>query len=403
MLSWEQSPSLASMRCERAWVEISLPALAENVRYLKKLLSPKTDLMAVIKADAYGHGAVQVAQIVLNAGADWLGVATIPEGIELRESGITAPVLVLGATNTPEQVRTLVRWQLQPTLCTPQQALIFSETLQSLSFANGKEITLPVHIKLDTGMSRLGSPWQEATEFVQCVSACPNLKIASIYSHFATADSPDTTIMSQQYARFEKSISALRYAGLPIPKLHLSNSAAALTNSHLHYDMVRIGLAIYGLYPAPHLKPVVELKPVMQIKARITQIKTLQPGTGVSYGHQFITSQPMRLAVVGIGYADGIPRNLSNKMKVLLRGEWVSQIGAITMDQLMLDVTAIPDLQVGEVVTLLGTEGKHQITAEDWATMLGTISWEILCSFKHRLPRVPVGQPFEIQQQPAQP
>ncbi|MCT7949893.1 alanine racemase [Ancylothrix sp. C2] len=403
MLSWEQSPSLASMRCERAWVEINLPALAENVRYLKRLLSPKTDLMAVIKADAYGHGAVQVAQTVLNSGADWLGVATIPEGIELRESGITAPILILGATNTTEQVRTLVRWQLQPTLCTPQQALIFSEALQSLSFAKGKEQTLPVHIKLDTGMSRLGSPWQEATEFVKCVSACPNLKIASIYSHFATADSPDPTIMWQQHSRFQKAIFALQNAGLSVPKLHLSNSAAALTDSHLHYDMVRMGLAIYGLYPAEHLKSVVELKPVMQVKARVTQIKTLEAGTGVSYGHHFVASRSMRVAVIGIGYADGIPRNLSNKMKVLVRGEWVQQIGAITMDQLMLDVTAIPDLQVGEVVTLLGSQGKHHISAEDWATMLGTISWEILCGFKHRLPRVPVSQPFELQQQPVQP
>ncbi|MBD1938602.1 alanine racemase [Microcoleus sp. FACHB-68] len=393
MLSWDKTPSLASMRCDRAWVEIDLPALAHNVQQLCRFLSPQTNLMAVVKADAYGHGAVVVAQTVLAAGARWLGVATIPEGIELRENGIQAPVLVLGATNTPEQIRALVRWRLQPTVCTPKQALVFSETLSA------SERSLPVHLKLDTGMSRLGAPWQQAVEFVQLVSRCPNLKIASIYSHFATADSVDPTVMQQQHSRFQEALAELQNAGIQLPKLHLANSAATLTDPALHYDMVRVGLAIYGLYPAEHLRQVVELKPVLQVKARVTQVKTIEAGTGVSYGYQFVAGEPMRVAVVGIGYADGVPRNLSNKINVLVRGQLVRQIGAITMDQLMLDVSAIPDLQAGEVVTLLGSEGDHQISVDDWAAMLGTISWEILCSFKHRLPRVPVGQPFEVPEQ----
>jgi alanine racemase len=366
---------------QRAWVEIDLTALAHNVRQVKKLLSPQTALMAVVKADAYGHCARTVSKIVLDAGASWLGVATVPEGIELREAGIEAPILILGAVNTPEQILELAEWKLQPTICTPQQALFFSQTLGEL----GER--LPVHLKLDTGMSRLGTPWHQAAEFVGLVQRLPNLQIASIYSHLATADDRDPTVMIQQHERFNGAMASIQ----PKPRLHLANSAATLTDPALHYDMVRVGLALYGLYPAAHLKQVTELKPVLQVKARVTQVKTIPAGTGVSYGHKFIASREMSLAVVGIGYADGVPRNLSNKMKVLIRGVLVPQVGAITMDQLMLDVSAIPDLQPGEVVTLLGRDGDMEILADDWAADLGTISWEILCGFKHRLPRVAVG------------
>jgi alanine racemase len=390
MLSWEQTPSIASMRCERAWVEIDLSALTENVRRLKQLLSPHTALMAVVKADAYGHGAVTVAQTALMAGASWLGVATIPEGIELREAGIMAPILVLGATYTSEQIRAMTRWHLQPTLCSPKQALVFSETLKSRH-----QRSVPVHLKIDTGMSRLGVPWKEAAEFVQLVSGLGNLEISSIYSHFATADSLDQTVMQQQHQKFQQALSQIQQAGISLPRLHLANSAATLTDPSLHYDLVRLGLVIYGLYPAPHLKSVVELKPVCSVKARVTQVKTIEAGTGISYGYQFVADQEMRLAVVGIGYADGVPRNLSNKMQVIVRGQLVRQVGAITMDQIMIDVTNIPNLEAGEVVTLLGREGDCEMTPDDWASLLGTISWEILCGFKHRLPRVPVGQSWE--------
>ncbi|HEY9728262.1 MAG TPA: alanine racemase [Chroococcales cyanobacterium] len=372
--------------CQRAWVEIDRAALSHNVRQLKKLLTPATQLMAVVKADAYGHGAIVVARTALDAGAGGLCVATLQEGIQLREAGIEAAILLLGATNTPEQVRAIAHWQLQPTLCTPQQALVFSETLSELNQ------TLPVHLKLDTGMSRLGMPWQEARQFVQLVQQLPYLKIESVYSHLATADSPDPTVMRLQHQRFENAIAQLHEAGIQPPRLHLANSAATLTDPALHYDWVRVGLSLYGLYPAEHLRSTVNLKPVMQVKARVTQVKTIPPGTGVSYGYQFIADREMRLAVIGIGYADGVPRNLSNKMTVLIRGQKMRQIGAITMDQLMLDVSSIPDLQTGEVVTLIGQDGDFQISADDWAESLGTISWEILCGFKHRLPRVTVGE-----------
>ena len=397
MLSEEQTPAETATKecrqtvldgggglCQRAWVEIDLAALDRNVKQIKSILSPQTQLMAVVKADAYGHGAVAVSQAALQAGASWLGVATIPEGIELREAGIEAPILLLGATHTAPQVKAIARWQLQPTICTPKQALIFSEFLAEINQF------LPVHAKLDTGMSRLGTPWESATEFVQLVNRLPNLKLASIYSHLATADSPDRAAMKEQHDRFERAIAQIELAGINPPRLHLANSAAALADPDLHYDLVRVGLATYGLYPAPHLRSIVRLKPAMQVKARVTQVKTIEAGTGVSYGYQFIAQRQTQIAAVGIGYADGIPRNLSNKMKVLVRGQFVPQVGAVTMDQLMLDVSAIPDLEVGEVVTLLGNDGENQITADDWAATLGTISWEILCGFKHRLPRVAV-------------
>lgn len=394
MLSRKQTPIFAdNQECDayawfsqRAWVEIDLGALSNNVKELVKFLSPCTQLMAVVKADAYGHGAVAVAKTVLEAGASWLGVATVPEGIQLREDGIQAPILILGATNTPEQIQAIADWQLQPTLYSPKQALEFSNVLENINY----NLPLPVHIKLDTGMSRLGTNWQEAAEFVQLVQRLPHLHIASIYSHLATADSPDARVMTEQHRRFEKVIAHIKAKGIKIPILHLANSAATLTDRGLHYDMVRVGLAIYGLYPAIHLQNQIKLKPVLQVKARVTQVKTITAGTGVSYGHHFIAAEEMRLAVVGIGYADGVPRSLSNKMQVLIRGQRVPQIGAITMDQMMLDVSSIPDLQEGEVVTLLGEQGKEQISADNWANCLNTISWEILCGFKHRLPRVTV-------------
>ncbi len=393
MLSNEQRKSVTSFTADtyiwssqRAWVEIDTGALAHNVKQLRQLLSVNTELMAVVKADAYGHGAVTVAKTALQSGASWLGVATIPEGIELREAGIKAPILILGAAQTPEQIQAIAYWKLQPTLCSPKQALVFSDVLEAIDFNS----RLPVHIKLDTGMSRLGTNWLSSGEFVQLVQRLPHLEIASIYSHLATADSPDPTIMNLQHQRFEEAIAQIKALGIEPPCLHFANSAATLSNENFHYDMVRAGLAVYGLYPAEHLRDSIDLKPVLQVKARVTQVKTIAAGTGVSYGHKYTAPYEIRLAVVGIGYADGIPRNLSNKMQVLIRGQRIQQIGAITMDQLMLDVSSIPDIQEGEVVTILGHEQGEQITADDWANQLNTISWEILCAFKHRLPRVAV-------------
>jgi alanine racemase len=367
---------------EGAWVEIDEMALVENVCQIRHLLSPGTELMAIVKANAYGHGTVPVARRVLEAGATWLGIATIREGIELRQAGIKAPILLLGATNTPQQIEAITTWQLQPTLCTPTEAVIASKALQSLGQS------LPVHLNLDTGMSRRGAPWQEAVAFVQEVQELPNLKIASIYSHLAAADSPDLRLLQQQKQRFDWVIHQLQALGLPCPCFHLANSAATLQDPNLHYDLVRVGLGIYGVYSAPHLRSLALLKPVLQVKARVTQVKNISPGTGVSYGHLFTAQRPTRLATIGIGYADGVPRDLSNQMAVIVQGRKLPQVGAITMDQFMVDATDLPDLKVGEVATLIGQEGKLQISAQDWTEMLGTVPWEVLCGIGHRLPRI---------------
>jgi alanine racemase len=374
-IEWEQ---------QRAWVEIDLGALAHNVRQIRKLLAPETKIMAVVKADAYGHGAIDIAQTLVAEGVEWLAVATVTEGIELRTAGMIVPILILGAVNSDVQVQAIVQWELQPTICTINQAILISKTVAQLQ----PRSPIPIHIKLDTGMSRLGANWQEAVTFFSEVSELPYLTIGSLYSHLATADEPDPTVMEMQIDRFQQAVAAISAAGYKLPMLHLANSAGILVSDQLHYQLVRPGLILYGLCPATHLQSKINLQPVLSVKARISQIKDITAGTGVSYGYRFIADQDLRLAVVDIGYADGVPRRLSNRMQVAIRGQSVPQIGSITMDRIMLDISQIPDLQVGEVVTILGKDGHVKITADDWANELGTISWEILCGFRGRLPRV---------------
>lgn len=366
----------------RAWVEVDLDALAFNARQIRQLLRPNTELLAVVKADAYGHGAVPVAQTLLSVGASSLGVATIPEAIQLRQSGIRAPIMLLGAFYAAEEARAIARWRIEPTLSSPKQALILAEVLAD------QQQPLPVHLNLDTGMARLGAPWQEVVEFAQLVRSLPGLEVVSLYSHLATADHPDPTGMKAQQQCFETAVQRLSQRGICPAKLHLANSAATLADTSFHYDLVRVGLALYGLYPAPHLRDRIQLRAALQIKARISHVKQLSAGMGVSYGHRYVTSCPTPIAVVGIGYADGVPRGLSNRMQVIARGQLLPQIGAITMDQLMIDISCLPDLEPGETVTVLGQVGETAISADDWAASLETIPWEILCGFKHRLPRV---------------
>ncbi|WP_373539886.1 alanine racemase [Chamaesiphon sp.] len=372
---WEQ---------QRAWVEIDLSALTHNVRQIHSLLAPTTAIMAVVKADAYGHGAIEIARTVIAAGVKWLAVATVNEGIELRSAGIVAPILILGAINTDAQVQAIVNWDLHPTICSIAQATVISKAAASLD----PHPDLHVHLKLDTGMSRLGTDWQQAVDFYREVIALPYLQIASLYSHLATADELDPTVMEMQIDRFDRSIAAIGAAGYVLPLLHLANSAGLLVSDRLHYQLVRPGLILYGLCPAPHLHSAIDLQPVLSVRARITQVKDICAGTGVSYGYRFIAERDMQIAIVEIGYADGIPRRLSDRMQAIVRGQLVSQIGAITMDRIVLDVSQIPELQVGEIVTILGADGNVSISADEWATTLGTIAWEILCGFKHRLPRV---------------
>jgi alanine racemase len=377
-IEWEQ---------QRAWVEIDRSALKYNVRQIGSLLSANTSMMAVVKADAYGHGAIDIAKTVVAQGVEWLAVATVTEGIELRQAGIVAPILILGAVNSDVQVWEIVKWALQPTLCNIEQATLISKAISTLESRS----PLIVHLKLDTGMSRLGTNWQQAVAFFGEVKTLPHLQIGSLYSHLATADELDLTVMEMQLDRFRQALAAIELAGHRLPMLHLANSAGILVSDRLHYQLVRPGLLLYGLCPAPHLRSKIDLRPVLSVKARVTQVNDISAGTGVSYGYRFIADRDLRLAVVGIGYADGIPRRLSDRLQVAIRGRLVPQIGSITMDQIMLDVSQIPDLQVGEIVTILGEDGNVQMTADDWAKELGTISWEILCGFKHRLPRISKG------------
>ncbi|MFZ4557608.1 MAG: alanine racemase, partial [Pseudanabaena sp.] len=241
----------------RAWVEIDLSAIKHNVHQLKSLLTSPTELMAIVKADAYGHGAIDVSQVAIASGSAWLGVATIPEGIQLRRAGITAPIVVLGATNGVDEIKAIAEYRIQPTICNSKQALIYHEVLSSM----GEQI--PVHLKIDTGMSRLGVNWQEAIAFIKLVQHLPNLEIMSVYSHFATADDCDREFMQLQSQRFKQVIADLKSEGIYPPRIHICNTAAMLCDRHIHYDIVRTGLGIYGLYPAPHLKNLVDLRPAL--------------------------------------------------------------------------------------------------------------------------------------------
>jgi alanine racemase len=366
-------------------MEIDLTRVNYNVRQLRSLLEPSTDLMAVVKADAYGHGANHVARMALAAGASSLAVAIVQEGINLRRNNITAPILLLGAANGSRQIQLIEKYSLQPSIVSVEQAEQFQRHLIK---------PISVHIKIDTGMSRLGIPWEQAEDHCKKILQLDKIKIVGIYSHLATDGEPEgqsLRTMELQQQRFFTVTTKLQPLFVNCdeqPLLHLANSAGLMVDKRLHYNMVRPGLALYGLCPSPYLANKLNLLPVMSVKARITQIKVIPTGTGVSYNHSFVAKRDTTVAVVGIGYADGVPRRLSNKLEVLLHGQRVRQIGNITMDQLMLDVTDLPTAKLNDVVTLLGTSGEQAITADDWADLLDTISWEVLTLFKNRLDKV---------------
>jgi alanine racemase len=371
-------------------VEVNEDALEANARSLCRSLAPGSALMAVVKADGYGHGAVPVARAAAAGGARCFGVATLQEGVELRQAGLSQPVLVLGNLTHPDELRACLHWQLMPTLSGMREALL----CQNLAAGSGR--AMAVHLKLDTGMARLGAPWQEGQRLVEAIAALEAVELAGLYSHLADADAPGAgldPLTQRQQQHFDAVLSGLHQAGLPSGCRHLANSAATLRSPSLHYDLVRVGLALYGHRPAAHLGGELALQPAMQVRARVSLIRTVSAGVGVSYGHRFTTARPSRLAVVGIGYADGVPRLLSNRLQVLFQGRPVPQVGAITMDQLVLDATDVPELDQGAVVTLLGEDGGARIDPLAWSEPCGTIPWEILCGFKHRLPRLPLQEP----------
>ncbi len=362
-------------RDHRAWIQVDLEALRHNIQVLQRWLGP-VNLLAVVKADAYGHGAITVSETALGCGVPWLGVATIEEGVQLRQAGITAPILLMGATNSPDEVKAVAHWHLVPTLCTPRQALTYNETLDQ---------PLGVHLKIDTGMTRLGTPWQSGLNFLRFARHLPRIRVEGLYSHLATTDWSEG--ITQQQGYFEHVVTQARTAGILPGIVHLANSAGCLLSPKLHYDLVRVGIALYGHAPAAHVDHL-PLQPVLALKARITQVQQVPAGIGVSYGHLFTTQRPSTLATVALGYADGLPRPLSGKITVLIHGQEARQVGAITMDQCVIDVTDLQGVHPGDIVTFLGKQGDKTLEVETWCAHLGTISWEILCGFKHRLPRL---------------
>lgn len=366
----------------RAWVEIDAAAIAANARRLRQLIGASTRLMAVVKADGYGHGAVTAAQAALAGGAEELGVATTGEGITLRQAGLHQPILVLSSLNHPHEVRRCLQWQLMPTINDIPQAQLFHQ------LATGSGQSIPVHLKLDTGMGRLGAPWQMGRTLVETIRQLPGLELQGVYSHLAAADEPDHNLTRQQKQRFDTALQAITQAEGQRPCSHLANSAATLGGLDLGYDMVRTGLALYGHAPAPHLEHTLPLQPAMTVQARVTLLRSVPAGTGVSYNHRYRTVRPSRLAVVGIGYGDGVPRRMSGRMSVLHQEQRLPQVGAITMDQLILDATDCPALARGDVVTLLGGDGNTVISPMEWSRMCDSIPWEVLCGFKSRLPRL---------------
>jgi len=395
MVSHDASPTLPvptpqeiGRSRQRAWIEIDPGAIAGNVRALRRHVGGATELMAVVKADGYGHGAVPVARAAIEGGASSFGVATLSEGVELRQAGIEVPVLVLGNLTQPEELRSCLRWQLMPTISSMREALL----CHNLASGSGRPMAL--QLKLDTGMARLGVAWEEGPRLAKALADLEWVELRGVYSHLACADaSPelDDGLTTLQRQRFEAVLSRLGEQGSATGSRHLANSAGTLRCRSLHYDLVRVGLALYGHLPAPHLDGVVPLRSAMQVHARVTLVREVPAGVGVSYGHRFRTRRPSRLAVVAIGYADGVPRLLSDRMEVLFGGRRLPQVGAITMDQLIVDATDAVGLDTGSVVTLLGQQGEQSITPADWSGTCGTIPWEILCGFKHRLPRLARG------------
>lgn len=379
---WVQNPAEANPR-QRAWLEVSASAIETNARALKRHLGPSCDLMAVVKADGYGHGAETVAKASVRGGATSFGVATLQEGIDLRNAGLDQPVLVLGHLSQPDDLRACLQWRLMPTLSSMREALL----CQNLADSSGRRF--PVQLKLDTGMTRLGCDWKEGNRLAHAIQQLDQLHLCGIYSHLALADGERDghagQVTTLQEERFESITRELRS---PTLKRHLANSAGTLRDSRLHHDLVRVGLALYGHCPSEHLDGILNLEPAMSVKAKVSLIREVPPGVGVSYGHRFVTKRPSRLAVVSIGYADGVSRCLSGRIHALHDGHTLPQVGAITMDQLILDATEHTGLESGDVVTLLGRDGEQTISPRSWAELADSIPWEVLCSFKHRLPRL---------------
>ncbi|WP_338542179.1 alanine racemase [Paenibacillus tundrae] len=376
--------------------EINLDHLCDNVEAFREALPKGMKLLACVKANAYGHGAVETARGLEQYGVDYLSVAFLDEALELRQHGIKLPILVLGYT-PPEGVA--VAWEHDITI-----TLYSREVLDAIRNLNAGKFTgkLKVHIKIDSGMGRLGLlPGKDAVAFVQEVASLDQVMLEGMFTHFAKADEADKTYTLEQYRRFQSVVEALRDQGCVIPIIHTANSAAAIDTPNLSYDMVRVGISLYGLYPSTEVNhQVVKLSPVLTLKTKAVLVKTLPPHWGISYGTRYVTQENERIATLPIGYADGFSRMLTGKAQVLVRGRRVPVVGTICMDQCMVSLQSFAEeaeeIQVGEEVVLIGHQSGECITVDEVAAQLGTIPYEVICMMAHRIPRIYLRDGIEV-------
>jgi alanine racemase len=371
-------------KLNRAWAEIDLDAIAHNVREIRALTGSKTELMGVVKADAYGHGVREVVHTLLDNGVTQLAVSMLDEAIQIRQMGISVPVLVLGYTD-PVRADEIILNDVTQTVYSYE----LPQALSKAAVRLGK--SAKVHVKVDTGMTRIGfMPGGNAVRSIIEISRLPGLTIEGMFTHFASADENETDYTNMQYERYMEFCSELEKAGVHIPVRHVCNSAGIIQYPRMHLDMVRPGIILYGLYPSAdvdHTK--ISLKPAMTLKANVILVKDVEPNTCISYGRTFHTSRPSRIATIPIGYADGFTRLLSNKGRVLINGEFAPIVGRICMDQCMVDVTDLKsDVHVGDEVVLFGSQSGAGISADEVAEEIGTISYEIVCIVGKRIPRV---------------
>ena len=363
------------------WAEIDLDAIALNAASLKAHAGGKAELMVTVKANAYGHGAVPVARAAMEGGATRLAVHRTLEGVQLRQAGITAPILIMGYTLPAESER-IVRWDLTPTVNSQPQA----EALSAAAMAAGKP--LPIHVKIDTGMSRYGLLPDEVLDFVRFLSRLPGLVLEGLYTHYAVADLADKTFTRHQFGIYMDVVKRLEAAGFTFPLKHVANSAATLDLPEMALDMVRCGIALYGLRPSDEVEPAVPLRPALTLKSRVARVRTLPAGASISYGRTYITDKPTRVALVPVGYGDGYHRILSNRGAVLIHGQRAPIVGRVCMDQFVVDVSHILDVRLHDEVVLIGQQGEGHIPAEEVARWAETINYEVTTGLLPRVVRV---------------
>lgn len=367
---------------ERVLAIIDLDAIAYNMTNIKSKVGKETGIIGIIKADAYGHGSVEISKVILENGADWLAVAVVDEGINLRKNGIAAPILLLGYT--PElRLEDVVNNGFIQTVYTYETAKKLSDVAVRL----GK--TAVIHIKIDTGMGRIGYRVNEASadEIVK-ISELPNIEVNGMFTHFSTADEKDKNYTLNQYKKFVQMDALLRERGLEIPIKHAANSAAIMDFDNMMFNMVRPGIILYGAYPSEEVdKDNLSIKPAMSVKTHVSYVKEVNEGDYISYGRKYQAVGKRIIATIPIGYADGFIRAYSNGGKVLIKGEYAPIVGRICMDQFMVDVTDIKDVQINDEVVLIGKQGNKEITVDFIASILDTINYEVFCTLSKRVPR----------------